>query len=512
MPDHLRAFIVVLAIATAAFAIARPATGALIGAEDFARRRGYWFAITAVAYLSHNFWVCMVLAGALLAIAGSRDRNPVALYGFLLFALPPLPDSLPTLGVINRLFDLDYLRLLSLTVLLPAAVRLSGDSEGRRFGTMAPDRFLLAYLAYQLVLVYFAGTFTHFLRTTFLFGIDVLLPYYVATRALRTAEGFRDALASFVVGAGVMAAIGIFETAKGWLLYSPLKNALGVEFLLNTLKREELQRAMASTGQPIVFGYVMVVATGFWLYLQSACQSPWLRRLPFLLFTAALVASLSRGPWVGAACLLLVFALVGHRSLAVLLRYGALAAVAIGALAATPLGDMLIRLLPFVGDSADETVSYRQQLFEFLVPVILDHPITGASWYLFSPAVENLRQGEGIIDVVNSFIGIGLSSGLVGLVFFAMVFVSAGVGVVRVARRAEPDAAQLAQALAATLVGILVTIYTVSSISVIPYIYWLVAGICAACTHGFVVAVPQPVRAPLPIRPGRRVRGSPART
>ena len=35
----------------------------------------------------------------------------------------------------------------------------------------------------------------------------------------------------------------------------------------------------------------------------------------------------------------------------------------------------------------------------------------------------------------------------------------------------------LGQGLFATLVGVLVTIFTVSSISVIPYIYWCVAGL-----------------------------------
>jgi hypothetical protein len=44
----------------------------------------------------------------------------------------------------------------------------------------------------------------------------------------------------------------------------------------------------------------------------------------------------------------------------------------------------------------------------------------------------------------------------------------------------DAEAALLGRALLATLLGILVTIFTVSSISVIPAIYWSLAGVGAA--------------------------------
>jgi O-antigen ligase len=483
MPDHLRALVIILILAPLTFAVARTVTVPLIADADFVRRRNLWIALTLVAYLAHNFWICILLAGVLLWYATAREHNRIALYFFVLFALPALPDAIPGLGVINYFFSIDYLRLLSLAVLAPAALELHRDRDSLPVGRGACDKLLLAYVAYNLVLIFLAGTFTNFLRSVFLNTIDILLPYYVASRALRRPEQFRDALASFVVGAGLLAGIGIFEAAKGWLIYAPLKESLDNHYpMMNGLRRGETQRAMASTGQPIAFGYVMAVAIGLWLYLQQLTK-PRVRLLPLLLLIAALIATLSRGPWVGAAIVGVVFILAGPRALQRLLRLCLFGGVAVGLATLTPVGENLIDLLPFIGDSEGETVGYRQQLIEFFVPIILDNPFNGASDYLYSAALEGLRQGEGIIDVVNSFIGIGLHSGLVGLVLFTGFFVSVGRGVWRTLRREaghDADTQRLGQALLAVLIGIMVIIGTVSSITVIPYIYWTIAGIGVA--------------------------------
>jgi hypothetical protein len=129
MPDHLRALVIILILAPLTFAVARPVTVPLIADADFVRRRNLWIALTLVAYLAHNFWICILLAGVLLWYATAREHNRIALYFFVLFALPALPDAIPGLGVINYFFSIDSLRLLSLAVLAPAALELHRDRE-----------------------------------------------------------------------------------------------------------------------------------------------------------------------------------------------------------------------------------------------------------------------------------------------------------------------------------------------------------------------------------------------
>ena len=38
--------------------------------------------------------------------------------------------------------------------------------------------------------------------------------------------------------------------------------------------------------------------------------------------------------------------------------------------------------------------------------------------------METMRQGEGIIDIVNSYLQVALETGLVGLGFFLLIFIS----------------------------------------------------------------------------------------
>jgi hypothetical protein len=484
MPDHLRALLVILILAPIVFRVARSATASLIIDDDFIRRRNLWIVLTLVAFLSHNFWLCIFASGILLWRDCSRDKNPLALYFFVLFAVPPLVEVVPGFGLVNYIFSIDYLRLLSLAVLLPAATKLMRDSANPSPGSGLCDRLLLAYVGYNLALIFLSGTVTNSLRSVFIHTIDILLPYYVASRSLRRPEQFRDAMASFVVGAGVLAAIGIFESAKGWVIYSALRTSLDNHTqIMNQLLRGDIQRAMGSTGQPIAFGYVMLVAIGFWLCLQPHVKKPVERLLPLLLLVVALIATLSRGPWAGAAIVWVIFVFTGPQLFQRVAKMGLLVVATGGLAMLIPGGKQLIDILPFIGESEGGTVSYRQQLIDVFVPIILDNPFSGASGKLDTDEVEALRQGEGIIDVVNSFIGVGLSSGVVGVLLFTGFFVGVGTGVWQQLHRQTSDDTEvkrLGQAVLAVLAGILVTIFTVSSITVIPYIYWAVAGIGVA--------------------------------
>ncbi|PTT97592.1 ligase, partial [Pseudomonas sp. HMWF031] len=94
-----------------------------------------------------------------------------------------------------------------------------------------------------------------------------------------------------------------------------------------------------------------------------------------------------------------------------------------------------------------------------------------------------LIQGQGIIDIVNTYIGVALSVGLIGLALFVMFFVCVLHGIRKGMRsfpNKENEARRLGRALLATLAGILITIVTVSSITVIPVVYWSVAGLGVA--------------------------------
>jgi O-antigen ligase len=149
----------------------------------------------------------------------------------------------------------------------------------------------------------------------------------------------------------------------------------------------------------------------------------------------------------------------------------------------TSFGEKIIDLLPWVGGAADDTVTYRQQLLKISIYVIFQNPFFGAFDFMYSPAMQELKQGQGIIDIVNTYVGVALRSGLIGLSLFLGFFIVVAVGIFKGMKNLDDTNSELyilGQVLFSTLIGILVIIFTVSSVSVIPVIYWSVAGISVA--------------------------------
>ncbi len=485
MPEHLKALIVVIGLAAVVFYLAaRPVAGPIVASTDYRRRILVWFAVTLAAFLADNYWLFAGVAGVLLAFGATRDNNPMAFYAFLLCAVPPLGSEVSGLGVINYFFDLNYLRLLSLVVLLPAALRLFRTRMPRPAGLKLPDALLASYLVLLFVLTAMVLPLTSALRQAFYLFIDVWLVYYVASRSVRDLGSFRDVAAAFVIGAAVMALVALFESGRGWLLYSTLEARLDVNWGYGNYMSRAAGgplRAMASTGHPIVMGYLMVVTIPLLIYLKPTIRPTFVPWLGVAALVGALVATLSRGPWVGAVAMAFVLVAMGKQAAK---RFGmliaALAAIA-GVMVLSGRGQTLFDMLPFVGTVGSETVEYRKRLFEVSIRILAQSPVFGSPHFYGDAAAQELRGEGGLIDMVNSYLGIALGSGLVGLTLFLGPFATACVLAWRTRKFSEqsPMVGSAARALLAAMAGILVTIATTSSVSVIAPIYFMVLGLTA---------------------------------
>lgn len=489
MPEHLRALVIILAVAAVVFKLAeKPLCAAAIALPDYRRRRNLWFAVTLIAFFSFNFWLYVLVAGALVFHYGRKDRNPFALYCMLLFTVPPFGAPLPTLGLVGYLFDLSHLQMLSLVLLLPAALRLAQSPRPHASAGRVTDWMVGGYLLLILALTATVQhlSFTVVMRTAVTQVLDMVLCYYVASRALVSREHLRESMATFLLVGVLMASVAMIEFVRGWLLYSALDESMGLNWNLGSYMARggDSLRAMASTGHSIVLGYVMAICLGLLVYVRLLVRHVALWRLAAFAVFGGLVCSMSRGPWLGAAVGLLIGIAMGPNAGPRIMRFIG-ASIVIGvALMLTPMGPKIISYLPFVGDVDSGTVTYRQELFRVSMLVIRQNPWFGTFDALANPLMEQLRQGEGIIDLVNTYIAVALSYGVVGLALFVGAFLSAGLGVWQVHRRLGPkddaESEHLARALLAVLAAIMITIVTVSPISTIPPVYWSVVGVAVA--------------------------------
>ncbi len=97
--------------------------------------------------------------------------------------------------------------------------------------------------------------------------------------------------------------------------------------------------------------------------------------------------------------------------------------------------------------------------------------------------MEDLRQGEGIIDIVNTYLGVALNYGLIGLFFF-LSFILFGMtkayARARELSHSDPDLALLGTSLIACIVGTLIMIDSSSFILGSEKMFYVLAGLTTA--------------------------------
>jgi hypothetical protein len=448
----------------------------------FNLRRALWFVLTIAAFGLADFWLFSVVALVVLVWARTRDPNAPALFFSLLFVVPAVALDIPGLGLINFLFSLSFPRLLALVLLLPLFLQLVRRPRAPS-GALPKlaDLMFFAYLGVQVLLLAREPSVTSAFRSAFYLFVDLLLPYYVFSRAFVDMDKVRDAVVALVTGGVVLAAVGMFEVARYWLPYAALTQAWQSPEQLMYLDRSGLLRALASAGHAIVLGYVLAICFVLFLPVRTRLARGWQRHAILLVLAAGLFAALSRGPWVGAAVGVLAYLVLGATPMKSLLKLGVGSAMAFAVLAMLPFGRFVVDLLPFVGTVETGNIDYREQLMENAWKIIWRNPVLGSIDYTERLAAMGMVQGQGIVDIVNTYVQVALHSGLTGLVLFAGVQAAALFSVVqaqRLARRSGRDEAQsLGRGLAAAQLAVIVIIVTVSSIFVIPWLYWCLSGL-----------------------------------
>jgi hypothetical protein len=484
VPEHIRALIVVLVVSSLVWWSVRPAMVQIISPRTFARWRMLWYVTTLAWFLAHSFWIYVGIMIMVLLVAGRREAHVFGLYLLLLLAAPPASAPIPGLGILDHFFELNHYRLLALALLLPCAWRLALRSSTIRYFQSPVDWLVVGYLVLSSVLIFRGGNFTSDTRATLMLWIDLFLPYYVASRSIQNTEAFRHALVGLALGGVLLSVFAAVEVLRSWKMYDAATAALGLNSFGAYKMRGGFVRPSVTLIDSIILGYVIVSAAGAYLYLQRLIEGRMKRQLGWLVLATGVLACLSRGPWVGALLLLFVFMLMQPRPLKRLLQGTAIFACILFALAIVPAGQQIIDLLPFIGQEEQGNVHYRADLLTVSLPVIERNLLFGSSDFLQAPELQVMMQGEGIIDVVNSYLGVTLNAGLVGLFLFTCIFVSALVAIRRGrewARKSDDsDGLTLGAALLASVLSIMFIIFTISSILIVPVHYFSIIGISCA--------------------------------
>ena len=279
----------------------------------------------------------------------------------------------------------------------------------------------------------------------------------------------------------VPSTIACVEVILSWPLYlSPIYGWNLPQGAFVTMRGGVL-RAAASTLSPIGLGMFMVVALSLVPPLFYATRR-WLALGPAGVLVAGLLATFSRGPWIGAGIALGFHALVSAKPVANLARLGIVGVIALSALLVTPYGDAVLGLLPGFANTVDQsTIDYRTELWDRGWRVVLQYPLFGSEFYMSTPEMMSLRQGQGIIDIVNGYLHVALESGIVGMALYIGITVAALYALwraIKPARAIDPELALYAQSYFSGYAAMMIVIATASIVvgQVTEFIFML-AGI-----------------------------------
>ncbi|MCB2097201.1 MAG: O-antigen ligase family protein [Parvularculaceae bacterium] len=481
MIEALKALVVVLIVNAGAFVFARMAFREFLSPAVIDRWRNILLLSTVAAFLIPNFWLMLVVIGVIAAMSSALETVRPAIYLLLLFAIPAADQRVPGFFGINNFLNLAPFNVLALVVLFPL---LGGSRETRDFRNVGglADLCFIAFSVLSLALAFRDTTATDGIRRFAAYVLTAFGPYLAFSRYYwpkdRLAAGTLACLIPLIAIAGA----AVVETILHWHVYVNAVENWNIRFSTRYLARSGLLRAYGPVFGPITLGLYFVVAFSLALAFFAAAKRKLLPAIAVGAIGVGLIVTFSRGPWVGAAFAVFMIAATAERPMAWFIRLVGVGFVATTVLLMTPFGPQLFNMLPFVGEVESNTIDYRQRLFEVGWAYVMKYPLFGSDGYLNAPELQSLVQGQGIIDIVNSYLQVALDRGIVGLALFVGVSLFAALSAMRaigVARRFDNEYALYVQAWFAALMGVMLTLATTTNVNAqIAETHWLLCGIC----------------------------------
>jgi hypothetical protein len=333
-------------------------------------------------------------------------------------------------------------------------------------------------------------------------GLDYGVPYLVLRTAASNLASARRVLRMFAFWAIVIALFAIAEVVSGTNLFTGVGPQLSAASLWSEgVVRAETLRAQVSFSHPISLGMyaALLLPLALWLTRWSRGRQRTFAVLAAVAVGATLLATLSRGPWLG-ALIALVLTIpfqpqLSRRSTAVTFGAIAIGVIAIYLSGATPLTQIITDSFNPTTD-AYGNILYRQSLTEVILPVWSRSPWIGYPDYLAGGAFSSS------FSIDNHYLATLIVQGALGLVAFLLVVAAAlwtcwSATRYRDKRSAERD---LAATMLAVLLGQLVILGTVAMIGLGPQVFWGFVGFCAGAWSGWRAPAAQPLLVPAATR------------
>lgn len=441
-----------------------------------------WAVISIVLFLSPSAPIYyIVTVAALLALAPKDDKSRLYLCLAIVPAVPLTAHWRVSLPGIETLIVLDYIKVLCLCLLLP--IYLKSKAERPRLGVdkaaVSSRKLFLMLMAYLVITMLFdwrgVGV-TEALRMVIERFLSLFLLLIVVVRVLKSRDSINNALFFIMIGGVMLAAVSCVEQYAKWKLYNEISPDLIQWSHFSMYVRSYRWGLMRTpvTMNPIPFGYFMCLCMMLSFYFVGLKKrgefSYGGSHFITMLFAIGLVFSGSRGGWLtaGVMATLLVFFDARFKPFRMIV-------VMTGVLCLFSFSSILNYL---VESDPYGSFQYRIDLFINSMAVMKDNTFFGSTDFINHPALQASRQGEGIIDIVNSYIRIGLQYGVPVLLLLGYLIFKLVSGLIAQRRDAEGSCDLTTEEwqtrmILSMIVGGVFIISTVSMVDRIPHYLFL---------------------------------------
>lgn len=353
-----------------------------------------------------NIFYAFLLLIPLLSIG-----KPGELVRRYLLILPLFPALLQNY-IVGGLYLGDFSAVDALNLGALTALVFTRRASGR--SVMTIDAAVWVIFALSLLMETRGIPLNGILRSAFTTMLSVAPPFYLIARLVSTRRIASDAIVFMTLGAFCNAVVAAFEAVRGWPLYQAFYDTLGVPMGLSaTLSiRAGFLRAQGAVANPTMLGLILCIGLLAALALRPRFRpAGWI--LTLLFFGVGAIGSQSRGAWLAIALGAALYFLYERRTalLAGLVSASVAASLAIAVFAP---GNSKIAKLVGRGGQAEMTADYRKSLLSRGLEEIAAHPLTGQTRAQLEVSMNDMRQGEHIIDYVNTPLTVALTSGLGG--------------------------------------------------------------------------------------------------
>ncbi len=396
---------------------------ALVRKPDAAwiKRAPLWLFLSMffIGMWGHTYWVAYLALMVALPIVAKNRADAAALFTVLCVSLPLLSQQIQIGGIY----------LTSGSKYMFCALGLTIAFLMNKGGTSVPNRAhfdlpILIVVALEISQARDPSS-TATIRQIVPLFLTIWVPYYLISRSLNRVEDVRRFLLAFVLAGFVMAAIATVEARLHWLIYKQIEGLLNIQTSINgySKQRAGMIRAPASFPESTSLATFLVLAFMAALALRDtfASRGKWL--IVLLVLSLGLLSANSRGAFIALAVGLVAWDLYCRRYGRLAIKLVGAGAVYLFALTAAQFSDYFASMVG-KGSGTEGTADYRVQLLRRGMEEIHKHPILGQNLKAALDSLDDLRQGEGIVDLVNGYISYGLTLGYMGIVGLLLVFVS----------------------------------------------------------------------------------------